>query len=371
MNPFLLTGYRGPDTFCDRRDEIDRLVRASAGGVNVTMISLRRMGKSALVEHFFHRQRRRGIACVSVDCQPTRSVADLADAIASAMARDLYGRGTKIKASLADFVRAIGASLTFAADGTPSVTLKTGTPAERQRTIAVLLDEIERHEKPVIVAFDEFQQIASYPDDVAESLLRASIQRMARTRFVFAGSHRDMLAAMFADHRRPFYQSTEHLYLGPIPDEAYGAFVRERFGAVGRTVTDGALQTLHACSERRTFHQQQLAHRLYDGAATIVDATVVGDVWRQLLKEQEHLYYGFRNLLTPAQWSLLVAIAARGSVAEPQGQGFIRAYGLGAASTVRRSLSTLVAKELVYADGGAYRVEDPFLAGWLRLTFVR
>ena len=41
-NPFLITGYQGPDYFCDREKETASLMSALKNGRNITLISPRR-----------------------------------------------------------------------------------------------------------------------------------------------------------------------------------------------------------------------------------------------------------------------------------------------------------------------------------------
>lgn len=371
MNPFPMSGYDGPETFCDRHEELERLIRATTNGVNVTMVALRRMGKSALIRHFFHSRSRKAV-CLYVDLQPTSGIEGFCEALATTMAAEMYGRGTKMAVALKDFIRSIGASLTIASDGRPSITLRTGAVQRvGETTLDSLMRALEAHEKPVIVAFDEFQQIGTYPEKNVEGMLRAHIQRMKKTRFIFSGSNREMLNGMFADHRRPFYQSTEHLHLGSIDRETYATFICDRFADARRTIDADAAQYIQDLAERRTFHIQQIAHRLYSGGERRVTMTMVDAAHRNILKEQEYLYFGFRSLLTEAQWGLLIALAHGRIVDAPLSKRFAQDYGLGAASTVSRSLQALVDKELIYRDPDGYRVEDPFLAGWIRMTFPR
>jgi hypothetical protein len=51
-NPFVTGGYIGPDYFCDRQNETDLLLRAISSKRNLTLISLRRMGKTGLLNSF-------------------------------------------------------------------------------------------------------------------------------------------------------------------------------------------------------------------------------------------------------------------------------------------------------------------------------
>jgi AAA+ ATPase superfamily predicted ATPase len=54
QNPFLLFGYEGPNYFCDRQIETDKIVEAMENGRNLTLISPRRMGKSGLIHNAFY-----------------------------------------------------------------------------------------------------------------------------------------------------------------------------------------------------------------------------------------------------------------------------------------------------------------------------
>ena len=54
MNPFTLKNYAGPEYFCDREEETGRLVSAISNQRNLTISSLRKMGKTGLIHHTFH-----------------------------------------------------------------------------------------------------------------------------------------------------------------------------------------------------------------------------------------------------------------------------------------------------------------------------
>ena len=75
------------------------------------------------------------------------------------------------------------------------------------------------------------------------------------------------------------------------------------------------------------------------------------DTWKEeasrILKEQEFVFFGYREMLTKPQWELFKALAADGVVYQPTSSGFITKYKLGNASTVRRSLTSLQKMELI------------------------
>ena len=53
MNPFIIKGYNGSNYFCDREIETEKLLNAIRNQRDVTLISLRKMGKTGLIFHAF------------------------------------------------------------------------------------------------------------------------------------------------------------------------------------------------------------------------------------------------------------------------------------------------------------------------------
>lgn len=52
--PFPTTGYYGEAYFCDRQEELKRLIDNVKGDASTTLVALRRMGKTALIKHLQH-----------------------------------------------------------------------------------------------------------------------------------------------------------------------------------------------------------------------------------------------------------------------------------------------------------------------------
>lgn len=55
QNPFLVSGYYSPEYFCNREEETDRIINALANGRNITIFSIRRLGKTGLIEHVLNK----------------------------------------------------------------------------------------------------------------------------------------------------------------------------------------------------------------------------------------------------------------------------------------------------------------------------
>ena len=53
-NPFVYQGYEGPEYFFDRTEETEKMISALRNGRNITLVSPRKVGKTALINHAFY-----------------------------------------------------------------------------------------------------------------------------------------------------------------------------------------------------------------------------------------------------------------------------------------------------------------------------
>ena len=115
-----------------------------------------------------------------------------------------------------------------------------------------------------------------------------------------------------------------------------------------------------------TWYVQMVLNRLYESNDKLITTTVVQDTIHSIVQEGEATYQTFLRLVTPFQGRLLRAIACEGTARELLGKKFIDKYRLGAASTVRSAIKSLVDKELIIdLDNNAYEVYDRFFGIWL------
>lgn len=364
FNPFLLQGYEGPDTFCDRATELAFLKDAMANQRNVSLISLRRLGKTALIRHFFAGQHK--FTPVFVDLYRT---VDQQDMVLRIVRETVARTGKPTGAWLREVGQAIR-SMEFNLQFDPITGLpEFGVSIRPGKAEAPALDELfrflEARKKRVVIALDEFQQVVDYPEKNTEALLREQVQKLRNVQFIFSGSDHRMMQAIFAHGKRPFYQATEPLYLGPIPTDAYTEFIIRHFSKGKRRISEALVrQGLDWC-RGHTYYVQYLFNRLYGLALRRYEPKDLAAVQAGLLKERAPEYMTLRRLLSPNQAALLEAIAKEGTVEQPLAMGFIREHGLSALSTVRQSLGVLLEKELLHQAGEGYRLTDVFLGHWL------
>ena len=366
-NPFLISGYYSPEFFCDREQETRTILDALHNGRNVALIAPRRMGKTGLIRHAFYRlkEQQPDIVTFYLDIYSTQSLGDFVRLLAAAVLGKLDSAPQKALSRISRFVRSCRPVFTFdELTGAPKVTIDVA-PAEEENTLKEIFEYLGSSEKRCYVAIDEFQQIAEYQEKGVEALLRSHIQFLPNVNFIFAGSRQHLMQEMFTSSKRPFYQSTQLLTIGPIQQDEYAGFATGHFAAHGVKLPQEVFNTIYEKYEGHTWYVQCLLNRLY-GYDRDVDMELVSYATEQILAEYSYIYADLLKAYTAGQVRLLKAIAKEGCVKEVLAGDFISTYGLRAASSVSAAMKKLLENELVYQTADGYIIYDRFMGEWLR-----
>ena len=366
-NPFPVITYHGPDYFCDRQAETERLIDAMKNGRNTTLTALRRMGKTGLIQHLFEQLKsKKGIRTFYIDLYPTQSQADLIKTLAKHTLGKLDTNHIKLMRELANFFTHLRPVIQYdPLSGAPSIEFTLDTNYQAEHSLDQIFSYLERSGQQLVIALDEFQQVTEYKEKNTEALLRTFVQRSKNIRFIFSGSHSSLLQAMFRDQGRPFYQSTDIMALGPIDHELYSEFICEKFNAGKRKLTrENADRILDWC-RHHTYYVQLVCNRLYSKGIKQPDEWYIERLFQEILQENQSVYYNYRKLLTANQWSLLQGIAQEKGARQVMGSDFIRKNELGTPSSVQTALQALQDKEMIFEEEGRWWVYDVFLSRWL------
>ena len=377
MNPFYITGIIPPAYFCDRETETDWLVRTVTNQANVLLTSPRRMGKTQLIRHFYERPEIKGhYHTFYVDIYPTTSLHEFVLFLSKEIYSVLVPKGKATLNRVLSVLRSLTGSFTYdPVSGVPSFDVKLGDIQAPELTLGEIFAYLEKADLPCIFAIDEFQQIDRYPAKNVEALLRSYVQTMNNCRFIFAGSNRHILENMFHSAAKPFYNSTEQLYLDRIAREKYVAFICTKFREAGREILTGAAQLAYDLFEGHTYYVHNLLHHVFATVAPekTVDENDVLFVLEALLEEKSHSFAGQLSQLNYGQKETLVAIAKAGKATGVTSVAFIKKNALKSPSSVQYAISTLLDSQiLTYEQEGrakTYSLEDRFLEMWIRRVY--
>ena len=369
MNPFLITGYAAPKYFCDRVSETNTILDTLQNGRNITLTSPRRLGKTGLIKHIFYQLKKQGATVIYIDLYPTESLNDFTQAFASAVLGQLDSNPIKALKKIATVIKGLRPYLTVdPATNQPKVGLDIAIGTETS-TLDQVFNYLKRSEKQCYIAFDEFQQIANYPEKNIEALLRSYIQDLHNTRFIFSGSQSHMLGEMFLSPKRPFYQSTSEKSIGTINENVYYKFSAAFFKKQGRILPEDVFHLIYVMYEGYTWYVQMILNRLYAKVDRAIDADLVQECVEDILTENEFYYQHLLQVYPKGQVKLVKAIAKEKKVKEITAGAFIAKYGLTATSSVKSSLARMLDEEIVYHAADGYLVYDRFFGQWLDRTF--
>ncbi len=366
--PFPTSGYYGKKYFCDREDEIKSLINNANAGQSTTITAIRRIGKTGLIKHLQHKMAKDWI-CIYSDILPTENLNDLLSYLATAVIK-VVPEKSRFGQKVWGVIKSLRPVISYdALTNEPNLTFDL-QPNESKIHIETLFDILENQNKRVLFAIDEFQQILSYPETNIDSWLRTKIQYLQNVVFIFSGSRQHLMNDLFSNPKRPFYRSTTILNLEKIDQKKYCKFIIEKFAERRKIVSKEIVNDILTWTNTHTYYVQLLCSRVFQNSKKIVDDKVWKEEAVKLLKEQEYLFYTYRDMLTKQQWYLLKAIAFEREVFEPTSKHFIKKHDLGGSSNVIRAMESLSKKELVYSSFNSkgekyYSVYDVLFQRWI------
>lgn len=368
INPFVTLGYGGPELFCDREQETAKLIEMLTNGRNVALISPRRLGKTGLIQHVFHKLQEEDSSrrCFYVDIYSTQTQVELVKSLSGCILGSMDGISEKVMAGLTAFFRSCRP--VFSMDpfsGVPTVSLDV-QPQASEDSLREVIEYMKSSGRECFVAIDEFQQILEYPEKGTEALLRSLVQFAPNVHFIFAGSKQHLMADMFGSPRRPFYQSTARMGLEPLNEPVYYEFAKELMQRNGKSLPENIFHDVYTFAQGYTYYIQDIMNRLYALPTKQLSINELGTVYREIKEEGEVIYKEYCDLLPKGQLRLLRAIATENIVEKPHESGFMRRHNLTAVSSVKLALNALTKNGVVAKSPCGYFIYDRYLSLWLR-----
>ena len=371
-NPFIYEGYEGPDYFCDRTEETENVISNLQNGRNITLVSPRKIGKTGLILHTFNKikQLDKNAICIYTDIFHTQNQFDFVQTLGKAIVEEkLLDKKSSMTKVLRYFSQWRPTISPDPVTGAPTVSV-TIERSNTEYTLKSIFDYLKSSGKEVYVAIDEFQTITDYPEQGTEALLRSYIQFIHNAHFIFSGSKQHLMYEMFGSPKRPFYQSTSMMTLQPLHHEIYYDFASRWFEAQKGSLSKEVFQQLYSLFDGYTWYLQSVLNRLYETERHVTDYQQVRETILNILKDKSSQYEMVMTFLTDNQRNLLIAIAKESYVAQLQANEFIRKHELPSASSIKKALTVLKDKDLVYQTEKGYMIYDRFFDLWLKRTFA-
>lgn len=372
-NPFRYGALALDEAFADRESELAELVADIRNGQDVVIFAPRRYGKSSLLWRAAGELTRRRVLVATVDLMTTPNKQKLAEKLAGEIFEQIASPLERARErALAPFrsLRIQPVVTIDPGDGSLSFSFGIGKePADIDATLERLLElpgELgAARNRRVALVLDEFQEVVEI-DPGLPKLMRAVFQTQPEVSHVYLGSRRHVMERIFNDENEPFWRSAKSIELGPIPVEAFAGFIERRFEESGRGIEPETLERALSVTGGHPYATQELAYFLWE---EIREGGIAGDdelarALTAVLRSENAHFTLLWDSAARAQRLLLAALAAE-QPGYPSSSGYRERHGLPSASTVQKAARTLVEREILAADGSAYRIAEPFFSEWI------
>jgi len=366
MNPFRYGQVVKGSDFCKRPDLVKALSANIQRGQNVFIQGERRTGKTSLIFETVRRLPKYRL--VWVDLLATKTATDFLKRIITAVMAIEKSAGIfeKTLRQLSHLRPVVSAD---PITGLPTLSIDAAVELAPD-SIPAILDLIEsRHSirRPLVVVFDEFQDISNLKDST-ETLaqLRSKIQFQSDIPYVFAGSVRNRMDSIFDNPDSPFFKSAIPLQVGPLGRKVFGKFIEDRFSRGGRTPSRAALDSLFDLCFDIPGDVQHLCSALWDTTTKgdKISADCIPRALELIFSQESKGYETVLTIVSGQQLKLLSALARLGGSA-PMSSVFLKNSGIAQASSIQRALKRLTDLRIVFQHEGEYRFVNPFFRAWL------
>lgn len=377
-NPFVIKG-RIPDAyFCDREQETEQLVRWVTNGNNVVLIAPRRIGKTQLIDHCFAQPAIKDkYLTVFVDILQTTNLQEFTYELGKAVFEAAGTIESKLIRLFMQTVRSLQGEFGYdPATNLPKFTLSIGHIDNPVYTIEEIFRFLESADQRCIVAIDEFQRIAQFPEKNVEAILRTHIQHMHNCNFIFAGSERHLLGQMFMDYNRPFYASATMMTLEKIALGKYVDFATTHFEEYGKQLSADIVNRVYNLVDGNTFALQKIMNVAFSltREKEECDITTTRKAIDEIISSSDYDYRTRLMTMSVPQKEVLYAIGRKGVVTQITGSEFVSKFRLGSASSVQSAVRKLRAdgwlSETFDSEGNKqYQLSDIFLTLWIQSKY--
>ncbi len=373
INPFIVTGKIAPEYFCDRVAESARLIKSVTNGNNLVIISPRRMGKTGLIQFCYDKPEIvKEYYTFFIDILHTSSLREFTYLLGREIYETLLPRSRRMANLFIQTLKSISGKFGFdPVSNFPVFSIELGDIERPEYTLEEIFSYLNSADKRCIVAIDEFQQIAKYPERNIEALLRTHIQQQANSNFIFAGSERHIIQEMFSSAARPFYHSADVLELKAIDSGIYTPFVVNHFEKCRRYIDAVNVEKVYRLFNGHTYYLQKTFNEAFadtpEGGECGIDT--IRRAIDEMIASNDTIFREILSNIPEKQKALLYAIARDGEAVRITSADFIKRHSLASASSVQSAAKKLLEKDYITEINKVFSVNDKLFAMWINKTY--
>ena len=357
--------------FIGRERETKRLLDNFKGGINVILMSPRRLGKTSLVKHVCNKLDNKGIITIYLDIFGCKSEYDFYNKLTAEVLKQTASKSELWFEEAKEFLYRLTPKIAFSPEPNSDfsislgITPKTHTPEEvlqMAETIAI------KRKKRIVICIDEFQQIGEMANSKQiQARLRTVWQHQKHVSYCLFGSKHHLMSSIFLHRSMPFFQFGDTISLNKIATENWVEYIVSHFADGKRTISRELAEEICKFTENYSAYVQQLAWLVFtlkEEGETVTENDVK-QAENDLLATNDILFMQMIEPLSEFQLNFLRAIIA--GVRKDFGLSEVRKeYNLGSYSNITRLKTALLERDLIEKQNTELVITDPIFAKWLK-----
>jgi uncharacterized protein len=372
-SPFLYGSTVSSVAFTNREDEITKLKSNLLNGINTTLISPRRWGKSSLVEKVINdiNKKEKKTKTVIIDLFSVGSTEEFLERYAREVIKASSTKWQEWLQSGKEFFKKLVPTLSVGIDPHSDFSLSFDWKELSKHADEVLnLPEKIAESKGLkfIICIDEFQNLATYPEyETFEKKLRASWQRHKLVTYCLYGSKRHMMTDIFNNSSKPFYRFGDIMMLPKIKKEKWISFIVSSFASTGKAIDKTQAQLIPQLMKNHSWYVQQLSHYTWNVTHKKAGLKEIQAALNELIQANTPLYQHQIEWLSATQVNFMKAVA-QGETKFTSTSAMLT-FKLGTPRNVSKNKSILIENDIIHEIDGKFEFLDPAFEIWFNNQF--
>ena len=367
-SPFIYGTTVSIHSFTNRETESARLQSNLLNGINTTIISPRRWGKSSLVEKVIsdiHIKNKKN-KTILIDLFSISSEEAFLEIFAKEVIKASSPKWQEWMGSGLEFFKKLLPKLSLGIDPNTDFSLSFDWHELKKNSDEVLnLPEVIAKKKGIkfIICLDEFQNLANFKDYLNfEKKLRSCWQRHKSVTYCLFGSKRHMMTDIFNNPSKPFYRFGDIMLLQKIKTEKWISFITSSFKATGKQIDDKTAEYIPLIMKNHSWYVQQLAHYIWNLTHKKANVIELNAALKELINANSPLYQRETETISSTQINLLKAVAKKET--QFTSTKVMQKYFLGTPRNVSKNKTILINNDIIHEVSQVFEFVDPAFELW-------
>jgi uncharacterized protein len=375
-SPFIFGRLATEQAFTNRTGEIKLLSGNFQHGINTTLISPRRWGKSSLVRKSASDflKKNKAVRIAYLDLFAVRTEEGFYKSYSEAVLKATSTKVEEFTQQVKHWLGHLAPKISISPDTSQQFGIEFDLKELKQnaQSILNLPQKIAIGKKiRIIICIDEFQNIGQFQEPLAfQKLLRSVWQNQQQVTYMLYGSKRHMLIEMFNAPGMPFYRFGDIILLDKISLQHWIHFITKSFGQTGKIIATDLAEKIAATMQCHSYYTQQLAHRVWMRTEKKATSEIFDSALQALIEQNTFMFEREVDQLQSTQLNFLRALID--GVTQFSSSQTIKQYALGTSANVLKIKAALERAELIdIGQGNKISFLDPAFRLWLKDFFFK